>query len=70
MRSVVKWLCHSEEMKVHVRDNVSQVSQDPEDSLGIRFIRTIRFIRIIHFILIILTILITRDMEGTVINNY
>ncbi|WP_147640303.1 hypothetical protein [Paenisporosarcina sp. HGH0030] len=70
MRSVVKWLCHSEDlMKDHVRDNVSQVSQDPEYSQGFRFIRFIRFIRIIRIILIIL---ITRDMDiqGTVINNY
>jgi len=44
MRSVVEWLCHTEDlMKVHVRDNVSEDSQAPEDSQGIRFIRFIRF---------------------------
>ena len=52
MRSVVKWLCDTEDlMKAHVTDNVTQ------DIQGIQDIQDIRII------LIILIILISRDMD-------
>ena len=63
MRSVVEWLCHMEDlMKVHVHDNVSEDSQAPEDSQGIRFIRFIRFILFIRFHLITRITRITQGM--------
>ena len=53
MRSVVEWLCHTEDlMKAHVREDVSADPQGFQDIQGTRIFLFIRFILITLFILI------------------
>ena len=60
MRSVVEWLCHTEDlMKDHVREDVSADLQDFQDIQGIRIL----FIRFILITLFTLITRITLDMD-------